>query len=298
MSLRAFRDYAFITLGTFLVAVGYCVFVLPEKVVIGGVTGIGSIVYFITGWPLAIGVVQYGINLLLLGIAWKIVGGRFVRGTIFGATMMSLFMMFIPMLMPHVTAPDGAYTILPLVPDQAFMNVIIGALISGIGLGMVFINGGSTGGTDIVATIVSQKTNAGVGRVMLYVDFCIISSSFLIFHELPSVVYGFIYLLIATYMVDLVIGHNRQSVQLTIFSPHWKEIAQTVSTYGRRGVTVVEAMGWYTQKPTKMLLIYVRRSEAITIYRIVKSIDPDAFAVQTQVSAVYGRGFDHLHLKD
>lgn len=295
---RNAQDYIFITLGTLLYAVGYCSFVLPERVVIGGVTGLGSIVYFLTGWPFAIGVVQYSINILLLFFAWKVVGKRFVMHTIFGATMLSVFITIMPFLLPHTIQADGAFVVLPLIEGQSFMNVVIGALMAGAGLGLVFIHNGSTGGSDIVAAMVAHKTNAGVGRVLLYVDFCIICSSFLIFHEVPSVVYGFIYLLLVSYMVDLVINTNRQAVQFTIFSHHWEQIAQAISIYARRGVTVVDGMGWFTQHPTKILLVYARKIEAVTIYRIIKSIDPDAFVAQGNVSGVYGNGFDHIKIKD
>lgn len=287
-----------ITFGALCYAFGYCAFVLPEKVVIGGVTGLGSIVFYLTGWPFAIGVVQYGINLCLLCMAWKIVGKRFVFHTIFGATMLSVFMTIMPFILPHIIEANGAFVPVPLIQGQSFMNVTIGALIAGAGLGLVFIHNGSTGGTDIVAAMVARKTNAAIGRIILYVDFCIICSSFLIFHEIPSVVYGFIYLILVSYMVDLIINSNRQAVQFTIFSPEWEKIAHAISSYAHRGVTMVDAMGWYTHKPTKILMVYARKIESVTIYRIIKSIDPDAFVAQGNVSGVYGTGFDHIKIKD
>lgn len=295
---RSGRDYIMITFGAALYAFGYCSFVLPEKVVIGGVTGLGSIVFFLTGWPFAIGLVQYGINFLLLCMAWKIVGKRFVFHTIYGATMLSVFMTIMPFLLPHTIDATGGFVPQALIPGESFMNVAIGALLAGTGLGLVFIHNGSTGGTDIVAAMVAQKTNAAIGRIILYVDFCIICSSFLIFHQIPSVVYGFIYLILVSYMVDLIINTNRQAVQFTIFSPAWDKIAQAINVYAHRGVTVIDGMGWYTHKPTKILMVYARKIEAVTIYRIIKSIDPDAFVSQGNVSGVYGRGFDHIHLKD
>ncbi|MCX4285522.1 YitT family protein [Duncaniella dubosii] len=280
------RDYIMITLAVLIYGFGFSAFILPEKVVIGGVTGLGTIVYFLTDNPYSIGITQYAINLVLLAIAWKIVGHSFVYRTLYGATAISIVVTFMPPLF------DG-----PLVPDQPFMCVCIGSVLSGLALGIVFIHNGSTGGTDIVGAIVAKKTNVSVGRTMLYVDFAIISSSYLFFHNITTVVYGFIVLFILTYMVDLMINTNRQAVQFIIISKHWEKIATAVNKYGRRGVTVLDGMGWYTKQHLKILLIVSRKSESVTIFRIVKDVDPDAFITQGNVNGVYGQGFDRIKLK-
>ena len=164
------RDYIMITLAALIYGFGFSAFILPEKVVIGGVTGLGTIVYFLTGNPYLIGITQYAINIVLLVIAWKVVGRAFVYKTLYGATAISLVVTLMPPLF------SGA-----LVPGQPFMNVCIGSVLSGIALGIVFTHNGSTGGTDIVAAIVAKKTNVTVGRTMLYVDFAIISSKLSVF---------------------------------------------------------------------------------------------------------------------
>ena len=280
------RDYIMITLAVLIYGFGFSAFILPEKVVIGGVTGIGTIVYFLTGNPYMIGLTQYAINLTLLAIAWKVVGHAFVYKTLYGATAISIVVTLLPPLF------DG-----PLVPDQPFMCVCIGSVLSGLALGIVFIHNGSTGGTDIVAAIVAKKTNVTVGRTMLYVDFAIISSSYLFFHNITTVVYGFIVLFIITYMVDLMINTNRQAVQFIIISKRWEKIATAVNKYGRRGVTVIDGMGWYTKRPIKILLIVSHKIESVTIFRIVKDVDPNAFITQANVNGVYGEGFDPIKLK-
>ncbi|MDE5750786.1 MAG: YitT family protein, partial [Duncaniella sp.] len=280
------RDYVIITLSICLYGFGFSAFILPERVVIGGVTGLGTIVYFLTGKTWAIGATQYAINLALLAVAWFIVGKQFVLKTIYGATLLSFVVTIFPPLFTE-----------PLIPDQSFMNVCIGAIISGIALGLIFTHNGSTGGTDIVAAIVSKKTNVSIGRTMLYVDFCIISSSFFIFHEVATVVYGFMFLFIAAYVVDLIINTNRQAVQFIIISQKWERIATAVNHHARRGVTVMDGMGWYTRQPIKILLIVCRKIESVTIFRIIKSIDPGAFITQANVNGVYGQGFDELKFK-
>ncbi|WP_297072395.1 YitT family protein [uncultured Duncaniella sp.] len=280
------RDYIMITLAVLIYGLGFSAFILPEKVVIGGVTGVGTIVYFLTGNVYLIGITQYAINLSLLAVAWRVVGRTFVYKTIYGATAVSLVVTLMPPLF------DG-----PLIPGQPFMSVCIGSVLSGLALGIVFIHNGSTGGTDIVAAIVAKKTNVTVGRTMLYVDFAIISSSYLFFHNITTVVYGFIVLFIITYMVDLMINTNRQAVQFIIISKHWEKIATAVNKYGRRGVTVLDGMGWYTKQPIKILLVVSRKIESVTIFRIVKDVDPNAFITQANVNGVYGQGFDPIKLK-
>lgn len=280
------KDYLIIVFAIFLYAFGFSAFILPEKVVIGGVTGIGTLAYFLTGKVHMLGLTQYGINLLLLGFAWRIVGKHFVFKTIFGATVISLALSFIPELFPE-----------PVVPGQPFMSVCIGAIIVGIALGLVFTHNGSTGGTDIVAAMVSKKTNVTVGRTMLYVDFCIISSSYLISHNITTVLYGFVVLMIISVMVDFIINSNRQAVQFIIISEKWQRIATAVNHHARRGVTVMDGMGWYTKHNVKILLIVCRKMESVTIFRIVKSIDPGAFITQANVNGVYGQGFDQIKFK-
>lgn len=278
------RDYLMIILGTMAYSFGFTAFILPEKVVIGGVTGIGTIVYLMTGIPVA--VTQYLLNLLLLLFAFRVVGKQFVTKTLFGATLLSLWIGIMQPLFPT-----------GIIEQQPFMNITLGGLICGLGLGIVFIHNGSTGGTDIVAAMVAKKTNVSIGRTMIYVDFCIISSSYLITHRIDTIVYGLLVLLLVSFVIDYQINTNRQAVQFTIFSEKWEEIATAINTDAHRGCTVINGMGWYTKHELKILLVVCRKIESITVYRIIKSIDPKAFITQGNVNGVYGQGFDELKLK-
>ncbi|MDE6197148.1 MAG: YitT family protein [Muribaculaceae bacterium] len=280
---RTTRDYVFITFGMALYAFGFCGFILPEKVVIGGLAGIGTIVYFVTGIPVAI--TQYALNLLLLAIAYKVVGKKFVMGTIYGATMISVFVaIFQPLLADGFT-------------HEPFMNVVIGGICAGLGVGIAFTHNGSSGGTDIVAAMVSKYTNVSIGRTMLYTDVFIISSSYFIFKQIDLVVYGFVVLVLVSYVADMVINTNRQAVQFTIFSTKWEEIATAINNEAKRGCTVLSGMGWYSKKEVKVLLVMCRKIESVTISRIIKSIDPQAFTTQANVNGVYGKGFDELKVR-
>ncbi len=287
---RTSRDYIFITFGIFLYSFGFSAFIFQEKVVIGGLAGLGTIVYFISEkflpFTIPVAVTQYAANLILLAFAYRIVGAKFVKGTIFGATLISLF---IGLLTPLFHGP--------LIEGQSFMNVIIGGLCCGIGVGISFTHNGSTGGTDIVAAMVSKRSNITVGRTMLYTDMVIISSSFFILHQIETVVYGFIVLVITSFMADMIVNTNRQAVQFIIFSPKWNEIATAINNEARRGCTVIDGQGWYSKQQVKILLVLCRKIESVTIFRIIKSIDDHAFISQANVNGVYGLGFDAIKLK-
>lgn len=280
---RTARDYIFITVAMAIYAFGFCAFILPEKVVIGGLAGVGTIVYLTLGIPVAI--TQYACNLALLAIAYKIVGKKFVFGTIYGATMISVFVGIFQHLFPE-----------PLT-NEPFMNIVIGGLLAGLGVGMAFTHNGSSGGTDIIAAMVQKYTNVTVGRTMLYNDCIIISSSYFIYHRIDLVVYGFVVLILCSYMADMIINTNRQAVQFTIFSQKWQEIATAINNDARRGCTILSGMGWYSKHEVKVLLVMCRKIESVTISRIIKSIDPDAFVTQTNCNGVYGKGFDELKVK-
>lgn len=281
--LRTVRDYFFITLGMALYAFGFCGFILPEKVVIGGVAGLGTIVFLLTGIP--VGITQYALNLILLAIALKVVGKKFVLGTIYGVTMISFFVaLFQPLLASGFT-------------NDPIINIVIGGLFAGLGVGVAFTHNGSSGGTDIVAAMVAKYTNVSIGRTMLYTDVFIISSSYFIQHSIDLVVYGFMVLIISSFVVDMVINTNRQAVQFTIFSKKWQEIATAINNEAHRGCTVLNGMGWYSKQDVKVLIVMCRKIESVAISRIIKSIDPDAFTTQANVNGVYGKGFDELKVR-
>lgn len=280
---RSTKDYFFITLGVAIYAFGFSSFILPHDVVIGGLAGLSTILYFTLGVPIAVG--NYACNLLLLAIAYKVVGKQFVIGTIFGATMISVMMgIFIPL----------CGDIFHLEP---FLSCVIGGICGGIGIGMAFVHNGSTGGTDIVAAMVAKHSNVTIGRMMIYVDMCIISSSYFIFHKIDTVVYGFIVLFMCSYMADLMINTNRQATQFIIFSRKWQEIANAINNEAKRGCTVLNGMGWYSKQEVKVLLVMARKIESVNIFRIIKSIDRDAFITQANVNGVYGQGFDQVKVR-
>ena len=219
------KDYVMIILGLFAYCFGYSAFVLPEKVVTGGVTGLASLLYFGLDWNVAIS--YYAINAILLAIAFKTVGKQFVLRTIFGATTATILLGVLVPLFKE-----------PIVAQQPFMNVIIGAVLCGMGIGTVYCHNGSSAGTDIIAAMVNKHSNISFGQTLIYIDVIIISSSYFIFHTPDKIVYGLIFMFICSIAADMVIDSNRQSVQFFIFSKKWEEIADAINNEAHRGCTL------------------------------------------------------------
>lgn len=282
--LTTARDYVMITFGLACYAFGFTAFVLPEHVVTGGVTGLASLLYFAFGFNVAAS--YYIINIILLAIAYRTVGRQFVLRTILGATIATLLLGF---LQPLFTEP--------IVKQQPFMNVLIGAVLCGFGVGTVFVHNGSSAGTDIVAAMVTKKSTISFGRVMLYIDMLIIASSYFVFHEIDKVLFGLIFMVIIAYASDMVINTSRQTVQFIIISKKWETIANAINTSAHRGCTLLDGMGWYSKQSVKLLLVLCRRYESVNILRIIKAIDPRAMISQANVSGVYGQGFDEVKVR-
>ena len=278
------KDYVMIVLGLVFYAIGFTAFILPEKVVTGGVVGLASLFRYAFNWN--VGIVNYTINILLLVIAFRTVGKQFVIRTVFGATVASLLI---------ILMDPWSYT--PLVQQQPFMNIIIGAALCGLGLGITFSHNGSSGGTDIIAAMVTKHTNVSFGRMMLYCDMCIISSSYLIFHSPDKIVYGLVFMLVDSVVADMVINNSRQAVQYMIFSDKWKQIADAITNEAHRGCTVLDGTGWYTKKPVKVIMVMCRKLESVNIARIIKAVDDKAFITKTNVNGVYGYGFDEMKVR-
>lgn len=296
------KDYLIIIFGIAMYGLGFCAFIAtaPDKVVIGGMAGLSQVVDMITsycfGFHVPYSVTIFTVNIIMLALALKIVGRTFVIRTLFGVVVISTVFAF---FQPLFTQPPVA--------GQTFMDIIIGAVLCGLGIGLVFIHNGSTGGTDIVAAVASKKSNVSVGRAMIYFDLSIISSSVLLkfvfipdfnFQEaVPALVYGLVTLFVIPFMADMMINTNRMAVQFTIFSNKWEEIATAINNEAQRGCTVLNGMGWYSKREVKVLMVMCRKIESVTIFRIIKSIDKDAFITQAQVNGVYGKGFDEIKLK-
>jgi uncharacterized membrane-anchored protein YitT (DUF2179 family) len=280
------RTYVVIAFGLLVISVAWTAFLLPHQISGSGVSGIAAIVFYATGVPM--GYTYFAINVVLILIALKILGTGFGIKTIYGVVLSAIMLTVLQPLIPAAVVPEK------------FMSAIIGGMLCGTGLGIIFTQGGSTGGTDIIAMVVTKYRNISPGRVILLCDVIIISSSYVVLTNLASaqrietMVYGFVTMAIQAYTLDAILSGNRQSVQIIIFSRHYEKIADEITTTMRRGVTVIDGTGWYTKEPQKVIITLVRKQEASDLYRIIKSIDDKAFITVANVMGVYGKGFEEL----
>ena len=291
------KDYFNITLGLMLYTFGFTVFLLPYEIVTGGIAGIGAIVFYATKFP-----VQYTffiINAVLILAALKILGWRFLMKTIY-ATFMLTFLLEVAQ--DIVVMPDGSFYKL-LGDGNDFMSLVIGCMLTGTALAIVFLNNGSTGGTDIVAAVVNKYHNISLGKVLILVDLCIINSCLFIDTfgsfdvRAQKVVFGLCTMFIECTMLDFVMSWQRQSVQFMIFSKHHNEIAEAIAKTTDHSLTILDGHGWYSGKEMKVICLLAKKNESPIIFRLIKTIDPTAFVSQSSVIGVYGEGFDQIKVR-
>ena len=292
------KDYLFIAFGLFLYTIAFTVFLMPYQIVAGGVTGLSAIIYYATGFHLENTYII--INGVLLIVALKILGVKFLMKTIF-----AIFTLYFMLMIAQDLIPKQANG-LPfklMGEGQDFMSMIIGCVITGIALATVFLHNGSTGGTDIIAASVNKYHNVSLGSVLISVDFCIIGSCMFFpqfgdyIERAHKVMFGFCVMTLENFVLDYVMNARRESVQFMIFTRKWQEIANAIGTETKHGVTILDGHGWYTGQEVKVLCILARKNESISMFRLIKMIDPNAFVSQSSVIGVYGEGFDEMKVK-
>ncbi|MDR0332310.1 MAG: YitT family protein [Dysgonamonadaceae bacterium] len=275
------KDYITITIGLMLFSIGLTGFIIPNEIVAGGLGGISLLVRYAFNIPVWITFLV--INSILLLIAWFVLGKHYVMKTLYGVAGITIML-----------ALAERYITKSLISADPLMASIIGAICCGAGLGLVYSMNASTGGTDIIGAIITKYHYISMGRGLLYIDIFIVGSSFLVFHSLEKIIYGLIVVSVMYSTVDMVLNGKRQSVQFIIFSTKYNEIASHINSELRRGCTVIDGVGWYSQQPTKVIIVLARKTESTSIFRLVKSIDEDAFISQSNVVGVYGKGFDQM----
>lgn len=287
-------SYVLITVGILIYTFAWSAFMLPAKIVGGGVSGISSVLNIAAGIPLPIGVLNFIINGILLAIGFKVLGPKFGANTIFGIVMSSLcFILWQQVLHVENLFSDPATGVIQFEP---FMCAIIGGALCGGGIGLTFIKGGNSGGTDIIALILTKFYNISPGKVIMYLDFFIIGSSFFVSHLLPNVIYGYIVMVTMTYVLDMVLDGNKQSYQIMVFSQKNEEIGDTVSREVGRGATLLDAQGCYTKQGQKVLLMMVHRTDKAHVMQIIHRIDQNAFVSVSKAQGVYGKNFEKLKI--
>lgn len=295
------KEYALVTLGVVSYALGWTIFLLPNNLVGGGVSGFASIVMYATG--ISMGVTYFVLNVLLLLIGTKILGTGFGGKTIYAIIMTSVMLSIMPKIIPSDFIQEFAPS------NGKLICTILGGVIAGFGIGLSISQGGSTGGTDIIALLWCKFYPASPGRVILIIDVGIILSSLLFpsytdsgellgfSDKLAIVVYGLIQVTVSGYAVDLYLSGSKQSVQAFIFTKKVSEMADAIAFDMKRGVTVLPAKGWYSKEEKQVLMVVTRKADLNLLLRYVKTIDPDAFLSVSSVMGVYGQGFDTIKVK-
>lgn len=276
------RPYVLISFGMFIYAIAATGFLIPHKIVGGGATGLSTVIYYLSGEKIPVGVGYFLINIVLVAIALKVLGPKFGVKTVFAIIIGSIFLSVMQPLFPEA-----------LVSDK-FMSTIIAGMMTGIGIGIALSQGGSTGGTDIVAMVVTKYKNISPGKMIMYSDCGIIATSLLINYNLEGLMYGYVMMGVVSFTVDFVLTGKKQSAQLFIFTDKYDEVAEKITQQINHGVTVVDCHGWYSGQAKKMLIIVVRKNEAIDVLRIAKRVDPKVFMTMNTVMGVFGNGFDEV----
>ena len=282
-------QYLFIVLGIMLYCFSWTVFLVPKHIIGGGVVGLATIVYYLTGFPM--GITNFVVNGILLIIGYRILGGKFGLNTIIGMTTASLSLILFQQVLEVNNMEYFKFENMEL-----FTRAVLGGALSGIGIGICFVNGGNSGGSDIIALIVTKYRNVSPGSVILVVDAIVIAGTLLVPNGLgvEGMVYCYIVLVTFTYTLDLVVEGRKQTYQITIMSQLNEQIADAIGNEVKRGVTLLNGWGWYTKKDQKVLLVIAQKKDKVEIMRLVKAIAPNAFISVAKTQGVYGKNFDTI----
>lgn len=296
-TVKDIQNLIFIVFGMAIYALGFCVFILPHHVVIGGMAGLGTLVFYATGGVVPVAVTMYGTNVLLLICGYKYLGKGFVLRTIFGATTLSLM----------IGSVEGYFTSHPPIVTDPTMSVVMGAVLIGMGIGVYYSHHGTAGGTDIVAAIMSTISDVSVGRVMMTIDMTLVALSFFLPFDgdlearvqlrSETIIYGWLAIFLYSYITDRFLREGHQTVQFIILSDKWERIADRITHETGRGVTTWDCEGFWTKTGRQLMLVWCREMDTYKMYRIIKEEDPNAYITNSFVRCVYGNGFDTLKIK-
>ena len=310
--LIGINEYFLMTFGMFCYAFGWLICVLPAGGMGGGAAGLATIINAILPASIAsfftIGTLVFIINVILLVLGVMIVGWKFGIKTLYCIFAMSIMFNIVEASVPQ----DLMVKMMAEVDANNLLLVVVGAASCGLGIAVAFMQGGSTGGTDIVAMIINKYRTVSYGRVLLMTDCGILISSLFLtttitvlgndigiepFSSLAyaRVIYGFIMIAVIGYTVDFVQSGNQQSNQILIFSKDFEQVAEAINTKAHRGATLIDTMGWYTKTPSKAVMVVCRKRDTSSILKLVKEVDPNAFLTVGSVMGVYGQGFDALN---
>ncbi len=281
--IHEIRDYVLIAVAMIIGSVGLNLFLLPNHITMGGVGGIASILYW--GFGIPVSVSYFGLNILLLALAYRALGWRFCIKTVYAVGVFAI----VTRLIENQTGGN-----VTLLSDQPFMATVLGAFFMGGSAGLGLSCNGSTGGSDTVAAMVNKYYNISLGHAIMICDLLIITSSYWVLRDWEMVIYGYVCLFVSSLCVDHVVGTLRRSVQFFIVSDKYLELSAAINATADRGCTVIDGHGGYSGKDVHMLFVLARQRESQKIFRLIDEIDPTAFVSQSAVIGVYGLGFDRF----
>ena len=286
--LKTVKEYFLMTFGMMLYSFGWIGCILPVRGTGGGAAGLSLVVCNALeqiGISIQIGTMVFVLNAILLLIAGFIVGWNFGVKTIFCVFVISVGMNFWQDVLP---AGDFLHL-------ERILAVILGGILAGVGISMCFAQGGSTGGTDIVAMIINKYHTVSYGKILIYSDFVIIGSTLLVGFHIDTVIYGYVMTAVVGYTVDMIMAGNQQSSQVFIVTRDYEKMADAIAQNVHRGVTLIDSQGWYSKEHSKIVMVVCCKRESAMILKFVKTIDPDAFITVGSVMGVYGKGFEALN---
>lgn len=292
---KQIQSFLLIFFGALIYCLGWSTFILPHHLSTGGATGISAVIQYCTGFNMSYSFAI--LNGVLLLIALKTLGKTFGVKTVFAVACITVMLRVIPEVLPH----DFIESI--SLHNDKLLCAIIGGGISGIGASLMIANGGSSGGTDIIALVVSKYHNIPPGRIILICDIAIIASTLIIPAEggwgarVATLVYCYVIAGVFSVTLDRVLQSNKQCVQLFIFSNNFAKIADRINSETHRGVSVIGAEGWFSKKDVKVLMVTVRKSQLNSVLSIVNEEDSSAFTTVGNVYEVFGQGFETLKMK-
>lgn len=280
--LNVILDYFLMTVGSVIFCMAWTSFLIPNGLASGGLTGLCTIIQYGTGIP--VGWTYPLINTALLVMGFLSLGKAFGIKTIYVIALTSLFFEVLP-----------DFPQLEVLMDEKFLVALVGAALESVGLGLVLLRGGSSGGTDIIAMMINKYWPVSPGRVYLFTDIFIIASLLFVPGKgLVDMIYAYVVMLGFSFGVDFVLLGNKSSVQILVFSPKYKEIADHMINNVHRGVTALQSVGWYSQMESKVLLIIARKQQMNEVVNEIKEIDKKAFISVSTAMSVYGEGFEEV----
>ena len=289
-------DYFIMTVGTFIFVMAWTSFLQPNELASGGLTGLTTIMDYASGGAIPMDLTYSILNVLLLIAGFLFLGKTFGFKTIYVLALSS----FLFWLLPNYFGEGSRIVNLEVVDEDLtkLMVAIVGASMEAVGIGIILLRGGSTGGTDIVAMILNKYWPISPGKVYLYSDIFIVASLLFIpesLHGGPvNMIYAYVVMIAFSFGVDYVLLGRKSSVQLLVFSKKYNEIADHIIYDVERGVTALQSIGWYSQKESKVLLIILRKREMSGVIKEIKRIDKDAFVSVSEATSVYGEGFEEI----